>query len=203
MTWQASKFFDVCRSGVMGPTLDDDEVAGANVILGAFENRPLSWTAYALATAWHETAHRMQPISEIGGPNYCFRMYDHKGQRPKVAARLGNDQDGDGYRYRGRGYVQLTGRRNYGYASRKLGVDLIANPDRAMEVNLAADIMFFGMSAGWFTDKSLGNILPAGRAATSAEFVKARAIINGSDCAALIAGYAMQFQAALQAGGWE
>ena len=46
----------------MGPTLDDGEVSGANAILEAMAGAPLSWTAYALATAWLETNHTLHPI---------------------------------------------------------------------------------------------------------------------------------------------
>ncbi len=45
-------FFDHCRGGVMGPTLDGDEVSGAEAILDAMAAAPISWCAYALATAW-------------------------------------------------------------------------------------------------------------------------------------------------------
>jgi hypothetical protein len=52
------------------------------------------WLAYMLATAFHETGQAMQPIHERGGTGYFFRMYDPRGQRPKVAADLGNTHTG-------------------------------------------------------------------------------------------------------------
>ena len=54
-----SKFFDAMRSGLMAPTLDNNEVSGSNAILEAMEGLPIAWCAYALATAFHETAHTM------------------------------------------------------------------------------------------------------------------------------------------------
>lgn len=127
-------FFSNLRAGLLGPKLDNAEVKGCEAILHAVGEAgwPLSWAAYALATAYHETAHTMQPIKEFGGPRYFFRMYDPKGLRPQVAKKLGNTQAGDGARYFGRGYVQLTGRANYRHAEQKLGVALEANPDLAL-----------------------------------------------------------------------
>lgn len=62
---------------------------------------------------------------------------------------LGNgpESSGDGYRYRGRGYIQLTGRSNYAAASRDFGVDFENNPD------LAADDQYVADLAVWFTTR--------------------------------------------------
>src|SRR4051794_9557418 len=77
-------FFSDLRSGLLGPTLSESEVEGTNALVKAVGDAgwPLSWAAYGLATAYHETAHTMLPIKEFGGPNYFFRMYDPKGLRP-------------------------------------------------------------------------------------------------------------------------
>jgi putative chitinase len=198
-----SKFFASCRMGIMGPTLDNKEVSGANAILDAMLGLPIAWCAYALATAWHETAHTMQPIKEYGGDKYFTRMYDITGNRPTLAKRMGNTDAGDGPKYCGRGYVQLTWKANYIKASEKLGIDLVGNPDFAMDLNVAADILRHGMRNGWFTGKSFQSYLPASGPATAAQFQAARRIINGVDKSALIAGYAVEFQKALQAGEWE
>jgi len=198
----AVAFFDACRAGIMGPVLDAGEVSGANIILEAMEGAPLSWTAYALATAFHETAHTMQPVKEYGGDNYFFRKYDPKGQNPKLAAILGNTQAGDGVKYCGRGFVQLTGRTNYTKAAQFTGKPLLERPELAQDEEIAAKIMRWGMERGVFTGKRLGDMLPAGKPASRPEFVQARKIINGLDRATDVAGYAMQFQDALIKGGW-
>lgn len=193
-------FFTALRDGILGPTLAPDEVSGVNAILAACQGWRSSWAAYALATAYHETAHTMQPIKEYGGPSYFFRMYDKDGDRPQVAARLGNTVPGDGVKYAGRGYVQLTGRANYAKAETKTGHLLVTQPDLAMREDVAAQILRFGMGEGWFTGKALDDYLIGDGDASS--FSAARRIINGVDKAPLIAGYAMRFQAALKAGGW-
>ena len=203
MTLNSRKFFDTVRSTVLGPALDNNEVSGCNAILEAMEGFPLAWAAYALATAYHETAHTMQPIKEYGGNSYFTRMYDITGQRPTLARKMGNTAAGDGPRYCGRGYVQLTWKTNYQKAGAKLGVDLAGNPDLAMKPEIAAGILRHGMREGWFTGKSFQSYLPAAGVATQAQFTAARRIINGTDKASLISSYAVQFQSALVAGGWE
>jgi hypothetical protein len=141
-----------------------------------------------------ETAHSMQPITEHGGEAYFARMYDPEGLRPAVAARLGNVCAGDGVRFCGRGYVQLTGRGNYARAG------LVDDPDRALDPAVAAAVLERGMREGWF-GRRLMDVLPLGGPATRPQFIAARRVVNGQDCAALIADYAMRFQGALLAGG--
>jgi putative chitinase len=195
-------FFTMLRSGLLGPTLTAEEVKGCEAVLKAMEGCSLAFTAYALATAYHETASTMQPIKEYGGTTYFTRMYDVTGARPQKALANGNTCAGDGPKYCGRGYVQLTWKNNYQRAGEKCGVDLVANPDRAMEPTIAAKIMRDGMVEGWFTGKKLSDYLPNRGRATSGQYRNARYIINGSDKAERIAGHAKAFEDALVAGGW-
>jgi putative chitinase len=57
-----------------------------------------------------------------------------------LATKLGNTETGDGYRFGGRGLIQLTGRYNYTYFGNALGIDLIASPDLAKEPHHSTQI---------------------------------------------------------------
>lgn len=109
--------------------------------------------------------------------------------------------------YYGRGLVQLTWQANYAKATTELqaiGVlkpdeDLVKTPDLAMRADLAPAIMFRGMTSGWFTGKKLSNYFGHGKSNPKG----ARAIINGTDKASLIAGYFDHYRDALKAAGHE
>lgn len=189
-------FYAGVRLSLFGSSLSQSQVNGMEAVLDQAGKTFIDprWLAYMLATAFHETGQTMQPIHERGGTDYFFRMYDPKGQRPKVAADLGNTQSGDGVRFAGRGLVQLTGRRNYTTFSKLVGVDLVANPDAAMQDAIAVKIMFEGMERGLFTGKKLADYFTP----KSSDWVSARKIINGLDRANDIANYAKRFYDALQ-----
>ncbi len=173
---------------LFGGSLKQSQVDGIEAILAATENLPISYRAYLLATTKHETANTMQPITEYGGVKY-FDKYD----TGKLAADLGNTpaKDGDGYRFRGRGYVMITGYSNYFKASNKLRLDLIGNPDLALQPTVSAMILVKGCTEGWFTSKKLSDYLPG-------DYVNARRVVNGTDDANLIASYAIKFEEALR-----
>jgi putative chitinase len=204
-------FYDWLRENdMLGPKISAEEFEGCDRIIRACakDGWGVSWTAYALATTYHEVNGTMQPIKEIGGPAYFTRMYDIRGARPAKARELGNLKPGDGAKYAGRGYVQLTGRTNYDRATKKLralgfDVDLVAQPERAMEPEIAAAILVAGMREGWFTGRDIADDLPARGPARNAQFVASRDIINGRDKQEMIAGYAVDFQTALMAGGYK
>ena len=55
--------------------------------------------------------------------------------------RMGNQQAGDGYKYRGRGYIQLTGKDAYEKLGKALGIDLVSDPDKVNDPSIAAKIV--------------------------------------------------------------
>jgi len=110
-----------------------------------------------------------------------------------VATRLGNTQSGDGPLFCGRGYVQLTGRANYTNWKTKLGVNLVGNPDLAMDAKVAVKILFEGMEAGSFTGKKFANYFSK----TVEDWRNARRIINGVDKADLVASYGKRYYSAI------
>jgi putative chitinase len=69
------------------------------------------------------------------------------------AGRMGNLQDGDGWKFHGRGLIQLTGRENYANCGSSIGVDIIDNPDLLLTPKYAT------LSAGWFWNKHGLNLL--------------------------------------------
>ena len=205
-----AKFFAAVRSSLFGGRLSAIQVDGMEAILAAWRAAPfdLRWLAYMLATAYHETDRTMCAVSEnlnysASGllatfPKYFTisqaAAYARQPQRianRAYANRMGNrnEASGDGWRYRGRGLVQITGRDNYA----KYGI--ADEPDKALDPVKAVEILFDGMINGRFTGKRLADYFSA----TVSDWAGARKIINGTDRAADIAGYAKKFAAALEA----
>ena len=72
--------------------------------------------------------------------NFKYDEEIHDGSNYEGRSDLGNTKEGDGKRYKGRGYIQLTGRANYTHYGNKLGVDLAGNPELAKKPSVAADV---------------------------------------------------------------
>jgi len=94
-----------------------------------------------LSQCAHETMN-FKRIVEFGG-SLDFRKYDPK-YAPNKAKALGNIKPGDGAKYKGRGYIQLTGRYNYKRAGEALGLPLEQNPELVEQPEIAAKV------AVWF-----------------------------------------------------
>jgi len=185
--------FDVIRQ-IFGGKMNQQQVDGINHIVamwgrhGDGDDRKL---AYLLGTTAWETAYTMQPIHERGSQKY-FNKYEPD---TKIGKTLGNTLPGDGYKYRGRGYVQLTGRRNYAKAGKAIGVDLVKSPDEALNPEAAGRILIRGAMEGWFTGRKLSDYITTDQC----DFKACRRIINGLDKADQIASLADRFQLAMMA----
>lgn len=190
-----AKFYESIR----GPkklftTLTTSQVQGIEAIFDEWELQGLTdlrWLAYMLATAYHETAKTMQAIEEYGkgkGKPYG-RKLKMSGRAYTVPNKI----------YFGRGLVQLTWYENYDLMGKLLGIDLLNNPELALDFNISIKIMFEGMlkgvsNRGDFTGVSLETYFND----TKEDWVNARKIINGTDKANMIAEYAKTFYTALK-----
>ena len=138
--------------------------------------------AYLLATAEHESA-GFQTLEEFDS-----------GQKYEGRKDLGNTEPGDGPRFKGRGYVQLTGRNNYRSYANRTGIKLVDLP--VIPMNWAAFSVYVivdGMQRGAYTGKRLDQFVNA----TKQDFRNARRVVNGVDQADRIAGLAETWLAKL------
>jgi predicted chitinase len=101
-----------------------------------------------------------------------------------------NTLEGDGYKYRGRGCVHLTWKKNYRRASERFKFDYVVAPDLAGLFEHAVPIMFWGMRNGIFTGVGLRNYIKPGEI----DYRNARRVINGTNEADLIGSYAKRFE---------
>lgn len=74
-----------------------------------------------------------KPVEEYGPWNY-FHKYDNRKD-------LGNGPCPDGHTYKGRGFIQITGKHNYYKMSKVLGVDFVKNPEKTLEPEHAVSIL--------------------------------------------------------------
>lgn len=212
--FDAAAFFAVVRARMGG--LRQPQVAPLEGIvratLAAWSDT--RWSAYALATTKRETGDEFEPINEMGPRSY-FDKYEPGTEK---GAELGNVTPGDGYRYRGRSLVQVTGLRNYVVMDMRLGLDglIVRQPDALVRrpddpAGMTADeldawalrarvlgqrVLIVGMEEGIFTGRRLENYIVGERC----DYFSARRIINALDHAEEIAANARIFQVAIEAG---
>ena len=153
---------------------------------------------YVLATVQHETNGTFQPIREAYWVrNKLIRRYgkaqgsirfENWGRRHFKTTKSKVSY----YPYYGRGYVQLTWKRNYAKFTDILidqgyeGCDLVKYPDQALNHNIAAFILVYGMIHGTFTGRKLSDYINDYKV----DYIGARRIINGRDKAMHIASLA-------------
>ncbi len=175
-------FFSEVRATLFAGRLTPGQTRGLTAILDHWEQAHARsddrWLAYMLATVHHETDKKFVGIREYGLGR----------GRP-----YGRPVPPYGHAYYGRGFVQLTWQANYQKMSAVCGVDLVANPDLALELGICTRILFHGMINGSFTGRRLADYFSPARE----DWVQARRIINALDKAHLIADHAHRFYAAI------
>lgn len=168
---------------MFGGTFSTKQVDSITAILnecGSQNVIDIAQIAYIFATAFHECYNpnvkgsRLTPIQEFGGLGYLIRKAY--------------------YPYFGRGFSQLTWEANYKKEGERMGLNLLSHPDLMLDIPTAANSHVWCMTHGTYTGKKLSDFISGAKV----DFVGARRIVNGTDKAELIAGYANNFLVALQ-----
>jgi putative chitinase len=188
MKYDRATFFESFRELFNPSKITQQQVDGIEALLNFIENdselRDLRHIAYLLATIKHECADTWKPIKEFAtGEDYEGRL------------DLGNIHPGDGPRFKGRGYVQLTGRANYRKFGNRFNIDLEDDPALALDPQISYKIASDGMRHGLFTGRELSDFIHEDHC----DYRNARRIINRLDKADKIKSHAEKFESILRA----
>lgn len=172
------KFYACIRTNGLFTVLTQKQVDSIDALLNECEAQGLTnvqQVAYVLATPYHECYNpkkpetRITPIKEFGSVKYLTgKKY---------------------WPYIGRGFSGLTWLANYKKEGKRLGLDLINNPDLILDIPTAANSHVYCMIHGTYAGKKLSDYIND----TKCDFINARRIINGTDKAELIMSYAQKF----------
>jgi hypothetical protein len=173
--------------------LSPSQRAGLSFLIGKLDKDPaitdVRWAAYMLATVRHECGGTWQPIEEDP------QLWTGKAYAAPVVV---TDAAGTAHtnRYYGRGFVQLTHKQNYATMSANLGLgdQLVIYPEKALDPEIAYNIMSYGMRNGSFRNKALRDFISASKC----DYCGARDIINApTDFPDRIEGYARDLELVL------
>lgn len=209
-------FFDYLKSecpDLLGSTLHQEQVEGTEALLEVMAGWPIESASHVLSEVQHETGGGMWPVKETVFPHSSDRNPSDakvisrldrawsKGQLPWVKTPYWRDG------MFGRGQIQCTHEYNYAKGSKLTGVDLVADPSKALELRNSAIIAAKGCNIGMFTGKKLSDYLVNG----GFDHFNARSIVNGDKNAkghdgikigSKIRENALAFERALKAAGW-
>lgn len=188
--------FDKLRKSPFPGKLGAKQVAGVEAILAGWAKHvgvggDPRHLAYILATAYHETGARMQPVRE------GFAKTDAEARRILAKRSYSKGDPITGHAYYGRGLVQITWKFNYDAMGKRLGIDLVNNPDLALDLGHAVDMLILGSVEGLYTGKKLARYFNN----IDNDPKQARRVINGLDRAADVASYYYSFIDAVRAAG--
>lgn len=180
-----SKFYDSIRSSLFGGHLSVEQVDIIEAILKACQDKQVAdprFIAYMLATTYHECYDwnkgyegRMVQLVEKGGDKY-LRSHNY-------------------YPYYGRGPSHLTWNYNYDKEGKRLGLDLLKNPDLMLDLSIGSESHVHCMVNGTYTGHRLSDFISGEKC----DFPQARKIINPKDFKTFlpVAEYADKFLNAL------
>lgn len=152
--------------------LSESQQSGLECIIDEWEkqeNSDIRQLGYVLATIYHETGRKMQPVKEYGNEAYL---------RSKKY-----------FPFYGRDLVQTTWKHNYEKVKNFSGIDVVSNPELIGQMPLSAQVAITFMIKGYYTGKKLSDYFND----TKEDAFNARRIINGVDCAEKILAYYHNF----------
>lgn len=211
-------FFSGIRNDPFPGKLKASQVQGTEAIVDHYfanVKKPNLWhLAYELATAFHETAQAMQPVMETRRADETknptvdqaiarLESSWKRGKMPWVKTPYWR-KDKNGLSWLGRGLPQVTHLPNYARAEKETGIPFTKDPSLMLKLENAVPVMHLGMTEGWFTGKKLADYLNGlpenpkemlGKNAASIDkaLFNARRIINSTESASKVAGYAKAF----------
>jgi predicted chitinase len=191
-------FFDHVRSSLFRGSLTVEQVQGMEALISAAVAYPVKdvrHLAYILGGVYHEVGARMVPVREgfaktdAGARAAVKKLFDRGVISRNYALPV------NGVSYYGRGRIQNTHLANYQKLEKRFGKPFVSEPDLLLQSAIDAEVTVAGHMEGIWTGKSLSDYINGAKC----DYRGARRIVNGTDKAALIAGYAEKFEAALKA----